>query len=236
MKGERAQLNSVFIVDEICFREAAPSGAVGSIHRWLLHGEARRGKNGCDAGLTGLRTCADVDLEPLHLIRSGRCMPSVFSPGVELVVNREVLDQIDSPLRMFVPKRVVVDTLIDFDITKGKGHDIVFASMKEVFEYFRGNYPTMEVANPPEYFELLLPFIDPMQLAKDEPVLRAESVVMVPRQMFDKPRSLVVPKRILNDNLLVNSRDGLIMSSRNFAVLDPHLDRDFYRCKEVQLY
>src|SRR5687767_8078150 len=99
---------NIYVVDEIVFHSRVHPDRIGSLHTWLFHGDATRGPDGVCTTYEGRVTCEDIDLSNLHLTRSGRFFPPLFSPGVHLVLREDALRQIDSISRMFLPKQVII--------------------------------------------------------------------------------------------------------------------------------
>jgi hypothetical protein len=223
------QTHTIYAVTRVLVRSQRIARRVGSAHSWLFHGDATRGRNGPLTWTLQFEVYGEHSEESLYLIRSGRLLPSLFSPGVELVVSQDLLSKIGPGKGLFMAKETKIDRFIDFFIDKESGYELEFGGAVERSQFFVNNYPIMAVLNAPRYFEIVLSRLD-------ETVWQIQDCLKAGvRNDLDEIVELRVPTLWLDDDLLCSTGSMIVMSERIFSILEPHLDVDFYRYESIRL-
>jgi len=221
----------LYVMDRLLRFDLLPGHPVGTTHNLVFHGTGYRD------GLE-LVYCksAYLDEPPSHcamLVRSGRIVPKVFSPGLLLVVCESVRERLRGFANIaFV--EVGFEKLVDIAINKmdfaleRAWIDDALRSREEFFSRYDDVAAFHESIG--KYFEVVMPHYE-TQITNQYPgqMGLVMKYSMVSPERTEKPMMRNVALPMLEEYPLFRTHGRIFMLPDVFAILDTYLDRDYYR-------
>jgi hypothetical protein len=226
----------IHVVDKLIRYDLNPKPVVGEMHNWAFHGLARR-EGESDVLIS--KNLGDAPIAPLKITRSGTFIPKVFFPEMCWVVAAEIRGRLRN-LRSVQFHTVVFERLVQLQVPKGdftldrwwaKHLNRKRLHPFDLLPDFQGSSDSI-----PKYYEMLVAnyYAHPDLNGAIGESCQLE-YEMSPPEVTERRHNFDVCPAALKEYKIFSTGANLLMDDDVFQVIDPHLDRDYFRVVETTL-